>query len=221
MDSNVARAARLDTATISDALDRLQIAGQCLGIKPRRAVQMAGRAFTVRYGSIDVAAPGTVGDYIDDVAPGTVVVLDNGGREDMTVWGGILTLLAHRKAIAGTVIDGACRDTRVSAELGYPLFSRSYSMRTGKGRVQVDAVQTPVTIGGARVQPQDIVRGDCDGVVVIPGAREVEVLAIAEEIEHAEQGIRDLIEAGKRLDEARMLLRYHSLQSPPRTEGDK
>ncbi|HZL93221.1 MAG TPA: RraA family protein, partial [Vicinamibacterales bacterium] len=143
MDSNVARAARLDTATISDALDRLQIAGQCLGIKPRRAVQMAGRAFTVRYGPIDVAAPGTVGDYIDDVVPGTVVVLDNGGREDATVWGGILTLLAHRKAIAGTVIDGACRDTGVSAELGYPLFSRSYSMRTGKGRVASGSFTAP------------------------------------------------------------------------------
>ena len=34
-DANVERAFRLETATISDALDRLHIAGQCLGIKPR------------------------------------------------------------------------------------------------------------------------------------------------------------------------------------------
>jgi regulator of RNase E activity RraA len=213
-DPNLERAGRLDTATISDALDKLGIAGQCLGIKPRDPrFRMTGRAYTVLYGPADAASPGTVGDYIDDLEPGTVVVLDNGGREDATVWGDILTFLAHRKGLAGTVIDGANRDTHLSLELGYPIYSRSYSMRTGKDRVQVDAEQVPVTIGQARVLPGDLLRGDADGVVVIPASREDEVLEIAESIERAEEEIRGLIAAGKRLDEARLLLRYHSLQS--------
>jgi len=70
-------------------------------------------------------------------------VLDNGGRENATVWGDILTWVAHRRGVAGTVIDGACRDTHLSLELGYPIFSRSYSMRTGKDRVQVEAMNGP------------------------------------------------------------------------------
>ena len=45
--------------------------------------------------------PGTVGDYIDDVEAGSVVVLDNGGREHATVWGDILTWVAHRRGVAG------------------------------------------------------------------------------------------------------------------------
>jgi regulator of RNase E activity RraA len=213
-DKNVARANRLDTATISDALDKLGIAGQCLGIKPRdHAFRMTGRAYTVLYGPLDAKNPGTVGDYIDDLPPGTVVVLDNGGREDATVWGDILTGVAHRKGLAGTVIDGANRDTHLCLELGYPIFSRSYSMRTGKDRVQVDAEQVPVTIGQARVQPGDLLRGDADGVVVIPRAREDEVLTVAEEIETAEQRIRDLVASGKSLKEARAQLRYHKLQT--------
>ena len=213
-DDNLLRAAKLDTATISDALDKLAIAGQCLGIKPRaHSFRMTGRAYTVLYGPIDSANPGTVGDYIDDLEAGTVVVLDNGGRDDATVWGDILTGLAHRKGLAGTVIDGANRDTHLCLELGYPLFSRSYSMRTGKDRVQVDAEQVPVTIGQARVAPGDLVRGDADGVVVIPKARESEVLEIAEAIERAEEQIRELLASGKRLDEARKLLRYHHLQT--------
>lgn len=213
-DKNVERAAGLDTATVSDALDKLGIRGQCLGIKPRdHRFRMTGRAFTVLYGPADAAAPGTVGDYIDDLEPGTVVVLDNGGREDATVWGDILTALAHRKGLAGTVIDGANRDTHLSLELGYPIYSRSYSMRTGKDRVQVDAEQVPVTIGQARVQPGDLLRGDADGVVVIPHSREDEVLEIAEGIGRAEEEIRKLIASGKRLDEARSLLKYHSLQT--------
>jgi len=213
-DRNVQRAAALDTATISDALDKLGIAGQCLGIKPRDyRFRMAGRAHTILYGPLDAARPGTVGDYIDALEPGTVVVLDNGGLEDATVWGDILTALAHRKGLAGTVIDGANRDTHLSIELGYPIFSRSYSMRTGKDRVQVDAEQVPVTIGQARVLPGDIVRGDADGVVVIARAREEEILDIAETIDRAEQAIRDLVDAGSTLAQARARLQYHTLQS--------
>ena len=216
-DRNVERAAGLDTATISDALDKLGIAGQCLGLKPRdHAFRMTGRAYTVLYGPLDAANPGTVGDYIDALEPGTVVVLDNGGREDATVWGDILTAVAHRKGLAGTVIDGANRDTHLCLELCYPIFSRSYSMRTGKDRVQVDAEQVPVTIGRARVLPGDLLRGDADGVVAIPRAREDEVLAIAEGIEAAEERIRELVASGMSLKEARMQLQYHTLQSKRR-----
>ena len=214
-DKNLARASKLDTATISDALDKLGIAGQCLGIKPRdHAFRMTGRAFTLLYGPIDAVEPGTVGDYIDALEPGTVVVLDNGGREDATVWGDILTGLAHKKGLAGTVIDGANRDTHLCLELGYPIFSRSYSMRTGKDRVQVNAEQVPVTIGQARVAPGDLLRGDADGVVVVPLEREDEVLTVAENIERAEVQIRELLEAGKSLQAARRELQYHKLQTP-------
>lgn len=213
-DSNVERAACLDTATLSDALDKLGIAGQCLGIKPRQhSFRMTGRAYTILYGPLDADKPGTVGDYIDDLAPGTVVVLDNGGREDATVWGDILTAVAHRRGLAGTVIDGAHRDVHLCLELDYPIFSRSYSMRTGKDRVQVDAVQVPVNIGDARVLPGDLLRGDADGVVVIPRAREEQVLQVAEHIEASEQRIRDLVASGLSLREAREQMQYHKLQS--------
>ncbi len=213
-DENVKRASRLETSTISDALDRLGIAGQCLGIKPRdHSFRLTGRAYTVRYEPYDPKAPGNVGDYIDDLEPGTVVVLDNAGREDATVWGDILTALAHTKRLAGTVIDGANRDVHLCLELGYPIYSRSYSMRTGKDRVQVEAEQVPVTIGGALVAPGDLLRGDADGVVAIPRARENEVLDVAEQIDGAEAEIRRRVVRGMRLAEARALLGYHALQS--------
>ena len=213
MDANVERASKLDTTSLSDALDRLGIAGQCLNIKPLdHRFRMTGRAFTLLYGPA-ATPPGTVGDYIDDVPPGTVVVLDNGGRENATVWGDILTWVAHRRGVSGTVIDGACRDTHLSRELGYPIYSRSYSMRTGKDRVQVEAVNGPVNIGDARVVPGDILRGDADGVLVIPRAHEDAVLAAAEEIDGVEQQIRAAINEGKTLVEARKALGYHSLQT--------
>jgi len=212
-DDNVVRASKLDTTAISDALDRLGIAGQCLNIKPLdHRFRLTGRAFTILYGPAGMP-PGTVGDYIDDVAAGSVVALDNGGRENATVWGDILTAIAHRRGIAGTVIDGACRDTHLSLELDYPIFSRSYSMRTGKDRVQVEAMNGPVNIGDARVDPGDILRGDSDGVVVIPRAHEDTVLAAAEEIDALEQQIRHAVSDGQTLAEARTRLGYHQLQT--------
>jgi 4-hydroxy-4-methyl-2-oxoglutarate aldolase len=162
-DKNVERASRLDTATLSDALDRLGLVGQCERIRPRSTdFRMTGRAWTLRYGP--AASPaGTVGDYIDDIEPGTVIVLDNGGREDCTVWGDILTEVAHRKGVAGTLIDGINRDVSLCLSLGYPIFSREHWMRTGKDRVQVEATQVPVNIGKVRVCPGDLIRGDADG----------------------------------------------------------
>jgi regulator of RNase E activity RraA len=129
------------------------------------------------------------------------------------VWGDILTWVAHKRGVAGTVIDGACRDTHLSRELGYPVYSRSYSMRTGKDRVQVEAVNGPVNIGDARVNPGDILRGDADGVLVIPQAHEDAVLAAAEDIDAVEQKIRNAVNEGRTLADARKSLGYHTLQT--------
>jgi regulator of RNase E activity RraA len=216
-DANVDRATRLDTATLSDALDKCGLNGQCYRIKPRStAFRMAGRAWTLRYGPAG-DPPGTVGDYIDDLPAGTVVVLDNQGRDDATVWGDILTEVAHRKGIAGTLIDGVNRDVSLALELGYPIYSRDNWMRTGKDRVQVEATGVPVNIGGVRVCPGDLVRGDADGVVVLPRAREDEVLAIAEKVQAAEDAIRQSVREGMSLREARTRHGYHSLQTRERT----
>lgn len=212
-DKNVARAARLDTATLSDALDKLGLNGQCYRIKPRdNGFRMAGRAWTLLYGPAGNPA-GTVGDYIDDVPPGSVVVLDNGGRDNATVWGDILTEIAHRRGIAGTVIDGVCRDVAMCLKLGYPVFARDHWMRTGKDRVQVEATGVPVNIGDVRVAPGDLLRGDADGVVVIPRDFEDRVLDVAEGIEQAEEAIREAVRGGMRLDEARRQFKYHQLQT--------
>lgn len=213
MEKIVSEFLKLDTSTVSDALDKLGINGQCLGIKPTVVSwKIAGRAFTVKYGPVGLEK-GTVGDYIDDVPEGSVVVLDNQGRLDCTVWGDILTGVAARRGIAGTVIDGCCRDTKRSLELDYPIFSASRYMRTGKDRVQVDSVGAPLSISGVRIRSSDIMLADADGVVAIPDEVAEKVLETAKAIENAENRIREATEKGQRLDEARAAFGYHKLQS--------
>ncbi|MGE8165424.1 RraA family protein [Paraburkholderia sp. NPDC080076] len=216
-DSAVSLLSRMDTTTISDALDKLGISGQCLGIAPLDPTfRMAGPAFTVRYVPCGVHG-GTVGDYIDDLPEGTVVTLDNQQRVDATVWGDILTIVATRKHLGGTVIDGVCRDAPRAIEMRYPIFSRGTYMRTGKDRVAVDAVQCSVSIGGVRVNPGDLLVGDRDGVVAVPKERFEQVAEVAQRIDEAENRIREAIERGERLDEVRKTQQYHSLQTRDRS----
>ena len=213
-DAIVSGLRQLPTATISDALDRLGIVGQCLGIAPLAPrFRLAGRAFTLRYRPTGIVERGNVGDYIDDVPVGDIVVLDNAGRLDCTVWGDILTAVAHRRGVGGTVIHGVCRDVTRALDLEYPIFSRGRYMRTGKDRVEVESTGAPVSLGDVQVRPGDILIGDADGVVVIPHARDSEVLDVARQIEDAEQAIERETAKGIRLDEARRTFRYHQLQT--------
>jgi 4-hydroxy-4-methyl-2-oxoglutarate aldolase len=207
----------LSAAAVSDALDRVGLAGQCPGIRPLDCgFRLLGHAFTVRYAPVgDVK--GTVGDYIDEVAPGQVMVLDNGGRLDATVWGDILTEVAHRRGLPGTVIHGVCRDVARSLELAYPLFSRGAYMRTGKDRVQAESLNSAVSLGEVRVEPGDLLLGDADGVVVVPRAHEAQVLEVASQIEEKEKQIRAAIAAGMPLAEARRAAGYHELQRHTKT----
>ncbi|MDY4317576.1 RraA family protein [Pectobacterium actinidiae] len=203
----------VDTAGVSDALDKLGLSGQCFGVMPldnyRKAV--VGFAYTVRYEPAS-NPPGTVGDFIDDVPAGYMVVIDNNGRSDCTVWGDIMTQLAGSKGIAGTVIDGVCRDVHKALDDGYPIFSKGRFMRTGKDRVQVNAINQPVSIGTVRVEAQDIVVADASGVVIVPRGRAEEVARVAHEIEKTESAIRQALAEGKSLRQAREELGYHQLQ---------
>lgn len=207
------RLSRLDTSALSDALDRLGVDGQAVGILPLdRCFELAGRAFTVRMLPRGLSDK-SVGDYIDDVPAGHVVVIDNQGRLDGTVWGDILTSVADRDGIAGTVIDGVCRDVGRALELDYPIYARSNTMRTGKVRVSAEAYNEPVQLAGIRVEPGDWLRGDADGVVVIPQQVLDDVLAAAEEIAGVEDHIREQVDEGGSLAEIRERLAYHDLQA--------
>lgn len=208
-----ARLATVGTSTLSDALDRLGLGGAVPGLVPFRTdFRTCGPAFTGRYEPVD-SSGGTVGDYIDDVEPGSVIVLDNQGRTDCTVWGDILTSVAHARGMAGTVIDGVCRDVARSVELAYPVFTRGRNMQTGKDRVRFVARQTAVQLGSVTVRPGDWVVADGDGVVVLGVDIVDRVADIALDIEAAEDIIRLAVATGSRLDEAREQAGYHLLQT--------
>ena len=209
---------KMDTASMSDAMDKLGI--PC-GLHGVQAVipghKICGEAFTVHYIPCGVEK-GNVGDFIDDVEPGQVVVIDNGGRTNCTVWGDIMTFTAKTKGIEGTLINGVCRDVDGIRAIDYPIYTKGKYMVTGKERVTVDAVNIPVNVSDVQVRPGDIILGDESGAICIPKERAEEILGIAKHIEEVEQKIIAEVKSGSTLKEARAKLGYHSLQSKPAEE---
>lgn len=201
---------KYDTPALSDVLDGLGINGGCAGIIPRgRNTDIAGRAYTVKFEPVPAGISAKAGDYIDDVTEGSVVVIDNGGIENCTVWGDILTLVAQIRKLAGTVIDGACRDLGDISASDYPVFSKHVFMKTGKNRVRLASVKETVALSGAAVKHGDFVRADKSGVLVIPQEAIGKVLEGAKIVAGLEDQIRDAVRAGMRLDEARKRFRYN------------
>lgn len=211
-DPMIERFRGMSTANISDALDRLRIPGSAHGIHAlQNGQRMIGRASTVKYVPAG-SPPGTVGDYIDDIEPGGIVVLDNSGRTDCTVWGDILTAVAHKRGVGGTVIYGVCRDVSRALDVHYPIYSCGRFMRTGKDRVEVSAMDVSVTLGDVQVKPGDLLVGDDDGVLVIAREHEERVLEVALQIADLEDRIVEEALAGSSLRDARVKYGYHQLQ---------
>lgn len=205
---------------ISDALDSLGLYGAVPELRPVWAgAGCCGPAYPILFEPVEPGAWGPAAEYVDEVPPGSVVVLANGGRTDCTVWGGLLALFAKRHHIPGTVIDGACRDLDEIARLAYPVFARAVFMRSGKHRVRMVGANVEVLIGGVPVRPGDLVRGDGSGVIVVPHDRLHEVAGAVATVLDREQRIAAAIEGGGAMREARSRHGYNQLARPARREA--
>ncbi|HEX9728633.1 MAG TPA: RraA family protein [Gemmatimonadales bacterium] len=183
------RLAVLDTCALSDALDRLKLSGAVAGLRrfgPRRLA--VGRATTVAL----ARGPGTrEGSHLGTSAlassgPEHVIVVANDGRCDGGAWGGLLTLEAHLRHVAGIVVDGALRDVDEVDRLDVPVFARSATPRSARGRSHERATGVAVTACGVHVEPGAWVVADGSGVVFFAERDAERVIAAAEEIAAAE-----------------------------------
>jgi len=148
---------------VRDNMNRIN--GVCAQIRPMHgSAKLLGSAFTVR------TRPGDnliVHGALDMLQAGDALVIDAGGDTTNAILGEIIMHIAIKNGASGIVVDGAIRDAAAFSEVGFPCFARGASHRgpykDGPGEIGV-----PVTVGGAIVNPGDIVVGDADGIVVVP-----------------------------------------------------
>jgi regulator of RNase E activity RraA len=108
------------------------------------------------------------GPAITGIKKGEVIVMD-GFELGSTGFIGSNNALAWIAAGAvGVLTNGGARDTDELIKQQVPVYCRYTARGIRPGRVEFDAEQVPVNIGGATVRPGDVIVADGDGVVVVP-----------------------------------------------------
>ena len=182
----VARLAQLDACAASDALDRLGLTGAVTGISRQTTTRrICGRVITVRMGRYEgqPAASRHLGTTaIESAQPGDVIVMEQRTGIDAACWGGNLSLGAKLRQVAGVIVDGPARDIDEAREYDFPVFARSTTARTARGRIVEVATNVPITVGDVTVNPGDFVVADGSGVVFIASGNVERVLEAAEAV---------------------------------------
>jgi regulator of RNase E activity RraA len=191
----------LYTPVVGDILDDLGFTRQFLPqpVQPlREEMKLAGRAMPVVM--IDVFGKqkkpfGLLTEALDQLQSGEIY-LASGGEMRCAYWGEILTATAKKRGAVGAVINGFHRDTPKVLEQNWPVFSRGRFAQDSGVRTQVVDYRCPIEIGQVSVQPDDLVFGDLDGVVIVPKKLEAEVIERALAKARGEKLVRKEIEAG-------------------------
>src|ERR1700722_6251577 len=169
--TDAASFADIPPTTLADLLDRGQVMD--IGIRPLwpSMPRVAGPAFTVRCPAGDNLM---LHAAIYRAPPGSVIVVDAGDMNS-AVAGGNVCAVAKRHGLAAFVIDGVIRDVGEVREMRFPVFARGVIPIPGT-KAAIEPLNEPIRCGGVAVRAGDVVVADEEGIVVVPAARQDEIL---------------------------------------------
>ena len=218
MDDTTTRLARLDACAVSDALDKLGLAGAVTGLQRLSSTRrISGRVLTVKMEKDDgrpAASRHLATTAIEMAQPGNVIVMEQRTGIDAACWGGNLSLGAKLREVAGVIVDGPARDIDEAREYDFPIFARNATSRTARGRIVETGTNVPITVGEVTVTPGDFVVADGSAVVFIPGAEIERVLEAAEAIAARERAMVAALRQGTPISEV-MGRNYETMLKKP------
>jgi len=204
MDDPVKRLQRLDVCAVSDAMDKLGLPPSVSGLTQLSTQQrIAGKVVTYKLVpaaqvTAHAGAPRHLGTTaIEAAQPGDVIVIEQRTGLDAGSWGGILSLAAKLRQVAGVVVDGPVRDIDEARAYEFPVYARGLTARTARARVAEAFTNQPVRIGEVTVSPGDYVIADASGAVFIAAADIERVLSAAEMIVGREAAMAQALRAGQ------------------------
>lgn len=197
----VRRLRRLDACAESDALDRLQLKGVISGVPQQSGEgRIAGRVVTVKLGTGQPPAgkPRHLGTTAIELAgPADVIVIEQRANVEAGSWGGLLSLGASVRGVAGVIADGPVRDIDEARALHFPIFARTLTAKTARCRIVELGTNVPITFEGVAVNPGDYALADSSAVIFIAAAEIGRVLDAAEAIAAREAAMANALRAGE------------------------
>jgi 4-hydroxy-4-methyl-2-oxoglutarate aldolase len=205
MSDPVSRLRKLDSCAISDALDKLGLPGAVTGIERLSSDQrIGGRVLTVKLDKSEGRPPSKrhlCTAAIEAAQHGDVIVVEQRTGLDAASWGGTLSLGAQMRGVAGVIVEGPARDIDESRELDFPVFARSHTAHTARGRIVEVSSGEPIQVGDVKVGPGDYVIADGTAVAFVGAADIDKVLDAAEFIVAKEKAMGEALRAGKPMSE--------------------
>ena len=104
-----------------------------------------------------------------------------------SLWGEVNATIFGALGCAGCVTDGCVRDLKEARAMGFHFFARGPGV--SHAYVRVESAGEPVTVGGLRVSPGDLIHADQHGVLLVPREIAAELPAAAERVVAAEQSL--------------------------------
>jgi regulator of RNase E activity RraA len=182
---------QLYVAAVSDILDSLGYRHQVMHRRLRPLLPdihtcgFAGRARTVRWVEIDHVIErdpyGLEIEVMDSLKPGDVVVHSTDYAGTNAPFGELMSTVAKMNGAVGCICDSQVRDCVKIIELGFPVYYAGIQALDSVGRGRVISYDDPVRCGEVLVKPGELIFADFDGIVVIPGEVEDEVVKFAKE----------------------------------------
>ncbi|HXH26167.1 MAG TPA: RraA family protein [Vicinamibacterales bacterium] len=200
MTDYVARLQALDACAVSDALDKLGLAGVVTGIhRCSTDRRISGRVVTVKLEPDDgrpAASRHLSTAAVEMAGPGDVIVVEQRTGIDAAAWGGNLSLGAKLRGIEGVIVDGPTRDVDEARAYDFPVFARDHTSRTARGRLVETGTNVPIRVGDVPVSPGDYVVADGSAVVFVAAGEIERVLAAAEAIAARERAMAASLRQG-------------------------
>jgi regulator of RNase E activity RraA len=198
----------VEVASVSDALEqltgrRMYMSHKMQAIFPTKFV---GFALTVKLskdeGNKDPAALNGMLAAIDQGSRNSVWVMVVEDGADIAGMGGLMGTAMFARGYAGAVIEGGVRDLGHLRKIGFPVYATGVVPSTSVRHYRFGGANIPLVCDGVEVQPGDIVTADADGIVVVPRAKALEVLALAQDMDYKEHSMYSIIEKYKSIQEA-------------------
>jgi regulator of RNase E activity RraA len=189
----------VEAASVSDAIEQLLHEKHYMShrMQPVFPTKFAGTALTVKLVKQENHDPNALSGMlqaIDSGGPGSVYVMQVEDGADIAGMGGLMGTAMFSRGFAGAVVDGGVRDLPQLKRIGFPVYSTGSVPSTSVGHYRFGGVNVPIDCDGIKVNANDIIVADQDGVVVVPREHAAEVLILAQQLDNSEHSMYPFIE---------------------------
>jgi regulator of RNase E activity RraA len=171
----------LFTPLVSDTMDSLGIEGQVLPHSIQSIffdphLKVAGYAFPCRViPTQEYVEINKLLEMVDAIPNDSFVVVASDDDTDAALWGGLMSTRAQIRGAKAAVVNGGVRDIEQIHSLSFPVFGEYRCIKDIRHRGYMAEYGVSVMINETPIHNGDIVFGDMNGVLIIPGSRKDEV----------------------------------------------